>query len=138
PTSPSLGYRVRRSQSTSRMAPDRSHCWGGDGSLLFPRWLYQRPTPPTPLGSWGLLFQVLHPVHGLRLQPRDSAPSWSPLGGEITTRQVSLHAADRWLAPSLLEGSTPRFNAQVSPNAGGLLQRCLGASLGRTSTGKSS
>jgi hypothetical protein len=33
------------------------------------------------------------------------------------------------------EGSTPRFGAQVSPDAGGLLQRCLGASFGRTSTG---
>ncbi len=27
------------------------------------------------------------------------------------------------------EGLTPRFDAQVSPNAGGLLQRCLGTSL---------
>ena len=81
---------------------------------------------PRPLRRWvlgGSSLQVLHPVHGLRLQPRDSAPSWSPHGGEITTRQVSLHVADRWLAPSLLEGSTPRFDAQVSPNAGGLLQR---------------
>ena len=33
------------------------------------------------------------------------------------------------------EGLTPRFDAQVSPNAGGLLQRCLGTSFGRTSTG---
>jgi len=33
------------------------------------------------------------------------------------------------------EGLTPRFDAQVSPNAGGLLQRCLGTSSGRTCTG---
>jgi hypothetical protein len=33
------------------------------------------------------------------------------------------------------EGSTPRYDAQVSPNAGGLLQRRLGTSFGRTSTG---
>ena len=33
------------------------------------------------------------------------------------------------------EGSTPRFDAQVSPNAGGLLQRWLGTSFGRTCTG---
>ncbi len=33
------------------------------------------------------------------------------------------------------EGSTPRSDAQVSPNAGGLLQRRLGASFDRTSTG---
>jgi hypothetical protein len=33
------------------------------------------------------------------------------------------------------EGSTPRFDAQISPNAGELLQRCLGTSFGRTYTG---
>ena len=33
------------------------------------------------------------------------------------------------------EGLTPRFDAQVSPNVGGLLQRCLGTSFGRTRTG---
>jgi hypothetical protein len=33
------------------------------------------------------------------------------------------------------EGLTPRYDAQVSPNAGGLLQRCLGTSFGRTRTG---
>ncbi len=33
------------------------------------------------------------------------------------------------------EGSTPCFNAQVSPNADGLLQRCLGTSFDRTYTG---
>ena len=37
-----------------------------------------------------------------------------------------------------MEGLTPRFDAQVSPNAGGLLQRWLGPSFGRTCTGKSS
>ena len=33
------------------------------------------------------------------------------------------------------EGSTPCYAAQVSLNAGGLLQRCLGTSFGRTHTG---
>ena len=36
------------------------------------------------------------------------------------------------------EGLTPRFAAGVSPDAGGLLQRRLGPSFGRTYTGKSS
>jgi hypothetical protein len=71
-------YRARRSQSTRELAPRGSHCWGRDGSLLFPRWLCQRSAPSTPLGSSGLLLQVLHPFHGLRLRTRDSAPSWSP------------------------------------------------------------
>jgi hypothetical protein len=33
------------------------------------------------------------------------------------------------------EGSTLRFDALISPNAGRLLQRCLGTSFGRTRTG---
>ena len=33
------------------------------------------------------------------------------------------------------EGSTLRFDAQVSLHAGRLLQRCLGTSFGRTCTG---
>jgi hypothetical protein len=33
------------------------------------------------------------------------------------------------------EGLTPRFDAQVSMRAGGLLQRRLGTSFGRTCTG---
>jgi len=96
----SAAYRVRRSQSTRRMAPHGSHCWGGDGSLLFPRWLCQRSTPSTPLGSSRLHFQALHPFHGLRLVRRDSAPSWLLAETILSTRQASLHAADRWLAPS--------------------------------------
>src|SRR5712692_10248324 len=35
----------------------------------------------------------------------------------------------------LKEGSTPRFNARISPNAGGLLRGCLGTSPDRTRTG---
>src|SRR5262245_8465981 len=96
----SAAYRARRSQSTQRMAPTASHCWGGDGSLLFPRWLCQRSTPSTPLGSSGLLLQGLHPFPGLRPWIRDSAPSWLLAEGNVPARQASLHAADRWLALS--------------------------------------
>src|SRR5258708_7758593 len=39
--------------------------------------LCQRSTPSTPLGSSGLLLQVLHPFPGLRPGRRDSAPSCS-------------------------------------------------------------
>src|SRR6266545_6941348 len=41
-------YRARRSPSTSRSAPARSHGRGGDGPLLFPRRLCQRSAPSTP------------------------------------------------------------------------------------------
>jgi hypothetical protein len=115
-------YRARRSQSTRRMAPHGSSCWGGDDSLLFPPWLCQRSTPSTPLGSWGLPFQALHPFRGLRPEERDSAPSC--LLAEVVFRRGRLRFMLRTagLHPPK-EGSTPRFDAQVSPNAGGLLQR---------------
>jgi len=93
-------YRARRSQATRRLAPHGSHGWGRDGSLLFPRWLCQRSTPSTPLGSSRLQVQALHLFHGLRPSSQDSAPSWLLSEWGITTRQASLHVADRWLAPS--------------------------------------
>ena len=84
PTSPLLTtYRARRSQSTRQLAPDGSHCWGGDGSLLFPRWLSHHSTPHTPQGSSGLRFQALHPFHGLRPHVPGSAPCWSPHGESV-------------------------------------------------------
>src|SRR6266542_2616466 len=89
-------YRARRSQATRRLAPHGSHCWGRDGSLLFPRWLYQRSTPSTPPGSSRLHLQALHLFHGLRPAPQGSAPSWLLAEWGFTTRQASLHAADRW------------------------------------------
>ena len=129
-------YRARRSQATHGMAPHGSHCWGGDGSLLFPRWLCQRSTPSTPLGSSGLLLQALHPFPGLRLRTRDSAPSWSPqrrgvhdaAGFASCCGPAGLHLPWR--------KARPRASTSRSPSiAGGLLRRCLGTSFGRTSTG---
>ncbi len=95
-----VGPRVRRSQSTPEMAPLGSRCWGGDGSLLFPRWLCQRSTLCTPLGPSGLHTQGLDPFHGLRQGERDSAPSGLLAEPKLSARQASLHAVDRWLAPS--------------------------------------
>ena len=59
---------------------ERSHCWGGDGSLLFPRRLSHHSTSLTPPGSSGLHFQALHPFHGLRPIVPGSAPGY-PLAG---------------------------------------------------------
>jgi hypothetical protein len=92
-------YRARCSQATRELAPHGSHCWGGDGSLLFPRWLCQRSTPSTPLVLRGCISKHFTPSlafvrgDGTRLQ-------FAPCGGILSTRQASLHAADRWLAPS--------------------------------------
>ena len=77
----SSAYRVRRSQSTWRAGiPVRSHCWGGDGSLLFPRRLSHHSTSLTPPGSSGLHFQALHPFRGLRQIVPGSAPGCSLAG----------------------------------------------------------
>jgi hypothetical protein len=105
-------YRARRSQATRELAPHGSHCWGGDGSLLFPRRLCQRSTPSTPLGSSGLLLQALHPFPGLRPGPRDSAPSCLLAEGRsrrgrlrFMLRTAGLHPPERRARP---RASTPR------------------------------
>src|SRR5688572_15668251 len=87
-------------------APQGSHGRGGDGSLLFPRRLSHRSAPLTPRGSWGLRLQALHPVLGLRPPNPGSAPRCSPRGANLSARQASLPATDRWLAPS--DGPPPR------------------------------
>src|SRR6266545_6511094 len=60
--------------------PVESHCWGGDGSLLFPRRLSHHSTSLTPPGSSGLHLQALHPFHGLRPIVPGSAPGCSLAG----------------------------------------------------------
>jgi hypothetical protein len=127
-------YRVRRSQSTPEMAPPGSHCWGGDGSLLFPRRLCQRSTPCRRWVPRGCISKSLTPsmafVRGSETRlPVDSLRSQNFRRGRLRFMlwTAGLHPPE--------EGSTPRFGAQVSPDAGGLLQRCLGASFGRTCTG---
>ena len=71
---------------------------GGDGSLLFPRWLSHHSTSSTPSGSSGLHLQALHPFHGLRPLSPGSAPDCAPRGATVSTRQTSLHVADWWVA----------------------------------------
>src|SRR5262245_42092829 len=95
------------------MAPQRSHCWGGDGSLLFPRWLCQRSTPSTPLGSSGLHLQVLHPFHGLRPWVQDSAPSW--LLPEVTYDAAGFASCCGPLACTLPTRVRPRASTPRSP-----------------------
>src|SRR4029077_1589590 len=59
-------YTARCSQSPQRMAAAAAHCWGGDGSLLFPPRLCHRSAPLTPQGSSVLYVQGLHTFRGLR------------------------------------------------------------------------
>ena len=118
-----------------RVALQGSHCWGGDGSLLFPHRLSHRSMPSTPRGSSGLPLQALHPFPGLRLSAPGSAPRCPARAGSFFRRgrlRFMLRTGGLLLPTG---GSTPRFNAPISPYAGGLLQRRLGPSFGRTRTG---
>src|SRR5713226_828819 len=87
------GYRARRSDGTSRRPPGRG------GPPQFPPPPSERSTPHTPGGSSGPHFQALRPFHGLRPDFPGSAPPLPPEGRVLTTRQASLHAADRSVAP---------------------------------------
>jgi hypothetical protein len=130
-------YRVRRSQSTHKLAPCGSHRWGGDGPLLFPRWLSRRSTPSTPQGSSVLHFQALHTFRGLRHVDPGSAPCWPLSGVRFSTRQASLYAADRRFALSFRE-LDPALRRPGLPTRRRAATKGLGTSFGRTSTGKSS
>jgi hypothetical protein len=87
------GYRTGRSDDRSAAPPGRG------GPPQFPPPPSKRSTPHTPGGSSGLRFQALHPFHGLHPERPGSAPPLPPEGGPLTTRQVSLNAADRLVAP---------------------------------------
>jgi hypothetical protein len=85
-----------------------SHCWGGDGSLLFPRRLSHHSTSLTPPGSSGLHLQALHPFRGLRPIVPGSAPGCSLSGisfrrGRLRfmLRTGGLHLPKRRLGPTL-------------------------------------
>ena len=83
----------------------------------------------------GCISKLFTPSMAFAHAPEARLPVGLLAEGIFSTRQASLHAADWWVAPLLKEGSTPRFDARISPNAGGLLQRWLGPSFDRTSTG---
>src|SRR5713226_304879 len=100
-------YRARRSQAIPEMAPQGSHCWGGDGSLLFPRWLSHRSTPSTPQGSSGLHSKLLTPSMAFASGHQARLPV-DPLRGK-SFRRGRLHLmlrTDELHPPK--EGLTPR------------------------------
>src|SRR6266542_4036627 len=117
-------YRVRRSQATDSVGTRAV-------SLLGRRRVSPVPTtalPPfhvpyaaTPSMAFARSCQARLPVAPLRAFHNDAADFASCCGPVGCT--------------FLNEGSTPRFDARISPNAGGLLQRLLGPSSDRTRTG---
>jgi len=84
-----------------RVAPTSSAASPGRGGPpQFPPPPSKRSTPHTPGGSSGLRLQALHPFHGLRPErPGSAPPPPPPEGGLLTTRQASLDATDRLVAP---------------------------------------
>ena len=68
--------------------------------LQFPPPPSERSEPTYAGRSFGAAIQALHPFRGLRRDNRGSAPPRSrPRAGALTTRQASLHATDRSVAP---------------------------------------
>lgn len=128
-------YRVRRSQATTAV--------GSHGVSLLGR----RRVSPVPL-------MALPPFHALyaagffgAASPSTSPLPWPspshprlgsrlhPLRGKLLRRgRLRFMLRTGGLHPPKAD-STLRFDAQVSPNAGRLLQRWLGPSFGRTCTG---
>jgi len=94
PTSRCDGYRARRSGGRTRSPPGRG------GPPQFPPPPSERSTPHTPGSSSRLHLQGLHRFRGLHPDfPGSALPLACPRAGPITTRQASLHAADRSVAP---------------------------------------
>jgi hypothetical protein len=72
-----------------------------------------------------LQLQDLHTFHGLRPATPGSAPPCSPHGVGLTTRQASLHAADRTIAPSNEALDTGLRRRAFPPDAASLLPGSL-------------
>ena len=109
----SLYQQLRQAWPADRMRP-----------LLFQRLLSPHPTLPTPEGSSRLLLQVLHRFPGLRFRLRNSAPSCSPFGANISTLQVSLDVTGCGFA-SPSQGVTSLQHLRSPRSTGCLLRGCL-------------
>ena len=88
-----------------RSSTDTAIGFGRGGPPQFPPPPSERSTPSTPDSPSRLHLQDLHRFHGLHRDSRGSALSYP-----LTTRQASLHAADRSVAPT-----TVAFDAGLRP-----------------------
>jgi len=130
-------YRVRRSQSTISVGLPSGLTAGAETGLSCSH--DGCPTIPRPLRRRvlrGCISKLFAPSMAFAQSCQARLPV-APL------RASCIDAADFALCCGLVgctflkEGSTPRFDARISPHAGGLLQRRLGSSSDRTYTGES-
>ena len=98
PSRPPPTSRLHTGYRTALPAPSAARS-GRGGPLQFPPPPSERSAPSYAGESLAAAFQDLHRFHGLRRDSRGSA-----LSCPLTTRQASLDAADRSVAPLLLKG----------------------------------
>ena len=128
-------YRVRRSQSTVSVGLPSGLTAGAETGLSCSH--DDCPTIPRPIRR-----RVLQGCMSKRFTPSMAfAPSCQARLPVAPLRAGCNDAADFASCCGLVgctflqEGLTPRFDARISPHAGGLLQRLLGPSSDRTCTG---
>ena len=81
---------------------------------------------PRPLRRWvlrGCISKVFAPSMAFVCGSKTRLPVGSFRSGVLRRGRLRLMLRTAGLHLPISEGSTPRFDAQVSPNAGGLLQR---------------
>jgi hypothetical protein len=119
----STGYRTRRSGDTNTHAGHRA----GEGLPSSRRHPLNVPSPHTPGGSSGPQSRLYTPSMAFAVTGAARLLLFPPAGGVLTTRQTSLNASDRSVAPPT-GLSTLRFDPRAfPPEAGSLLPGLLTA-----------
>src|SRR5271167_758716 len=123
PTSRLLtGYRTRLSERTRSVGPS-----GRGGSPQFPPPPSERSEPHTPGDSSGLQSRIYAPSVAFAVTHAARLLLFPPQGGVLTTRQASLDASDRSVAPPNRAFDAALRPRGFPPKAGSLLPGLLTA-----------
>src|SRR5271166_3735675 len=118
----SAGYRTRVSERTRSIGPP-----GRGGSPQFPPPPSERSEPHTPGGSSGLQSRIYAPSMAFAVTTAARLLLFPPAGGVLTTRQASLDASDRSVAPPNRAFDAALRPRAFPPEAGSLLPGLLTA-----------
>src|SRR5713226_9685854 len=118
----SAGYRTRLSGRTRSIGPP-----GRGGSPQFPPPPSERSEPHTPGGSSGLKSRIYTPSMAFAVTTAARLLLFPPAGGVLTTRQASLDASDRSVAPPDRAFDAALRPRAFPPEAGSLLPGLLTA-----------